>query len=163
MTHQVYKDLLAVMQKRRGPYAGADIPEFFAMAEALFTPDEAEVNNALPRKPVTAAAAAEAAGRSEEDVAAILEAMADKGLCKTFQREGVRYYQGQPFMPGCQGTDRRAQGGCETVRRGRPALQRSGRKISTSGHRFFICSPMWLTALTPSWMAVNIRFGCLRS
>jgi Pyruvate/2-oxoacid:ferredoxin oxidoreductase delta subunit len=100
MTQQVYRDLLTVMQKRRGPYAGADIPEFFAMVEALFSPEEADVNNALPRTPVTAAEAAEAAGRSKESITPILEAMADKGLCKTFLRDGVRYYQGQPFMPG---------------------------------------------------------------
>ena len=48
---QVYKELYEVMKSRRGPYTGAEIPEFYAMVEELFTPQEAEVNNAMPRKP----------------------------------------------------------------------------------------------------------------
>ena len=55
MESQVYKDMLDVMTKRGGPYAGMDIPEFYALVQELFTPEEAELNNALPRNPVTAA------------------------------------------------------------------------------------------------------------
>ena len=51
MVERVYRELLEVMKSRGGPYAGLDIPEFFALAEELFNPDEAEINNALPRKP----------------------------------------------------------------------------------------------------------------
>ena len=47
--------MLEVMLKRGGPYAGMDIPEFYALVEELFSPEEAEVNNALSRSPVTAA------------------------------------------------------------------------------------------------------------
>jgi hypothetical protein len=32
---------------------GSDIPEFFALVEKHFTPEEAEINNALPSKPAT--------------------------------------------------------------------------------------------------------------
>ena len=52
MSQGIYKDLLEVMKKRGGGYAGMDIPEFYAMAEVLFTPEEAEVNNAMPRGPL---------------------------------------------------------------------------------------------------------------
>jgi hypothetical protein len=38
-------------------------------------------------------------GRDEGQIKAILEGMADKGLCKKFTDKGIRYYQGQPFMP----------------------------------------------------------------
>ena len=54
MESQVYKDMLDVMIKRGGSYAGMDIPEFYALVQELFTPGEAELNNALPRNPVTA-------------------------------------------------------------------------------------------------------------
>jgi Pyruvate/2-oxoacid:ferredoxin oxidoreductase delta subunit len=55
MSDAVYRQLLEVMKKRGGPYAGADIPEFYEMAEALFTPEEARVNNAMPKGLFTAA------------------------------------------------------------------------------------------------------------
>ena len=100
MASQVYKELLEVMKKRGGRYAGLDIPEFFAMVEELFTPEEAAVNNAMPRQPFTASDLAREMGRGEGEVATILDAMADRGLCKTFLRDGVRYFQGIPFMVG---------------------------------------------------------------
>ena len=40
MTDAVCRELLAVMQKREGGYPGRDIPEFLAMVEALFTPEQ---------------------------------------------------------------------------------------------------------------------------
>jgi hypothetical protein len=100
MTEQVYKDLLEVMKSRRGRYAGMDIPEFFELVEVLFTPQEAEVNNALKPKPATAGDVAKEMGRNENDIAGILDTMADKGLCKTFVRNGARLFQGVPFIPG---------------------------------------------------------------
>jgi len=100
MSQHIYKQLLEVMTKRRGPYAGADIPEFFDMVETLFTPEEAEVSNAMPRGPFTAADLAKEMGKTEEDIKQLLEAMADKGLCSAVKREGIDYYIAVPFMPG---------------------------------------------------------------
>jgi hypothetical protein len=51
MAQKVFRELFEVMKSRGGPYAGLDIPEFFALVEELFEPEEAEINNALPRKP----------------------------------------------------------------------------------------------------------------
>jgi hypothetical protein len=51
MSQNVYEELLEVMKSRGGPYAGLDIPEFFALVGELFTPEEAEFNNLLSRKP----------------------------------------------------------------------------------------------------------------
>jgi hypothetical protein len=87
MESQVYKDMLDVMTKRGGPYAGMDIPEFYALVQELFTHEEAELNNALPRNPVTAAEIAKQKGRSEAEVTALLERMANKGLCVSFRSE----------------------------------------------------------------------------
>lgn len=100
MTEQVYKETLEVMKSRRGPYNGMDIPEFFNLVEVLFTPQEAEVNNALTPKPAVAGDIAKAMGRNEDEITKILDALADKGLCKTFVRNDARLYQGVPFIPG---------------------------------------------------------------
>ena len=100
MIQNVYKDLLEVMTKRGGPYAGLDIPEFYALVEALFTPEEAAMNNVLLRKPARAEDIAVKISRDEKEVTGVLERMADKGLCTVFQGPGAPLYQGIPFMPG---------------------------------------------------------------
>jgi Pyruvate/2-oxoacid:ferredoxin oxidoreductase delta subunit len=100
MTQKVYRELLDVMKKRGGPYAGSNIPEFFDLVEELFTPEEAAINNVLLRKPATFEEIALGAQEDEEKVRQILEQMADKGLCGVFAASGIRLYQGLPFMPG---------------------------------------------------------------
>jgi hypothetical protein len=100
LAQKVYKQLMEVMKNRRGAYAGMDIPEFYELVEALFTPDEAEVNNALPQKPSTTDDIAKEMGREIGEIKTILESMADKGLCQTFMKDGLRFYLGVPFMPG---------------------------------------------------------------
>ena len=47
MSTEVYKKLHEVMKSCRGPFAGMNIPEFYAMVELISTPEEVEVNNAL--------------------------------------------------------------------------------------------------------------------
>lgn len=101
MPAQVYRDMLEIMVKRGGAYSGADIPEFYSLMEALFTPEEAEVNNAMPpRKPFTAAELAGQVGRDEEEIRSVLERMADNGLCVTNLKGAERFYEGAAFMPG---------------------------------------------------------------
>jgi Pyruvate/2-oxoacid:ferredoxin oxidoreductase delta subunit len=100
MIPDVYKQLFEVMKKRRGAYTGIEIPEFYTLVQELFTPEEAEANNAMPRKPSTAEDIAGELGKPATDVVTTLETMADRGLCKTFLKEGVRYFQGEPFVPG---------------------------------------------------------------
>jgi len=100
MPSQVYKDMLAVMTKRGGPYTGLDIPEVYTLVQELFTPEEAELNNALARNPVTAAEIAKEKGKDEAEVTALLEGMANKGLCVSFRSEGKTCYEGASFMPG---------------------------------------------------------------
>ena len=100
MSKEVYKELLEVMKKRGGDYSGMDIPEFFEMVEEMFTPQEAEVNNAMPRGPATAKEIAKGMGREEGEIEAILEAMANKGLCMSSNKDGTQFYQGARFMPG---------------------------------------------------------------
>lgn len=100
MENDVYRQLLEVMKARGGAFAGADIPEFFEMAEALFTPEEAMVNNAMPRTPVTAAQMAEIISKDEKWTASVLEGMADKGLCVALDMGGTTIYNSSRFMIG---------------------------------------------------------------
>jgi len=100
MDQGVYQQLLTVMKKRGGGYSGMDIPEFYALVEELFTPEEAAVNNALPRGLFTAGDLARELGRDAGELEAILESMATKGLCLAFKMNEVQFYQGARFMPG---------------------------------------------------------------
>jgi len=93
MSKEVYKELLAVMKKRGGGYSGMDIPEFYELVEELFTPEEAEVNNAMPRRPFTAKVMAEEMGRDAAEIKEILEAMANKGICIAVNMDGTQFYQ----------------------------------------------------------------------
>ena len=100
MPAKVYKDLLEVMIKRGGRWSGMDIPEFYDMVEELFTPEEAEVNNAFPRGPLTAKDLAKQMDRDEPEIEEILEAMANKGLCTAVMFDGTVFYQGARFAIG---------------------------------------------------------------
>ncbi len=100
MTETVYKELLEVMKKRGGRWSGMDIPEFYDMVEELFTPEEAEVNNAFPRGPLTAKDLALKMERDESEIEEILEAMANKGLCTAVEFDGTIFYQGARFAIG---------------------------------------------------------------
>jgi len=100
MENDVYRQLLEVMKSRGGAYAGADIPEFFEMAKALFDPEEAMVNIAMPKQPVTAEQMARIMGKEEGWVRQILEGMANKGLCIALDMGGTMVYQSARFMIG---------------------------------------------------------------
>jgi hypothetical protein len=86
MSKKIYKELLEVMKKRGGRWSGMDIPEFYEMVEELFTPEEAEVNNAFPKEPVTAKDLAIKMNRDEAEIEEILESMANK---KTLHRSRI--------------------------------------------------------------------------
>ena len=73
MPAEVYRELCKAMAKRGAEYRGMDIPEFYPMAEELFTPEEANVFLAIPRGYHPASAIATQMGRSEEEVAPILQ------------------------------------------------------------------------------------------
>ena len=100
MGTEVYNQLLEVMKKRGGEYAGADIPEFYSMVQTLFTPEEALINNNMPKGPFTTEQMAKIMKDDVKNVAPILEGMANKGLCMAMNMEGTVVYVGSRFMPG---------------------------------------------------------------
>jgi Pyruvate/2-oxoacid:ferredoxin oxidoreductase delta subunit len=100
MTQEVYKQLCKTTANRGGVYPGMDIPEFYKLVEELFTPDEAAVYIDIPRGLSPASAIAQNIGKDEEEVAPILEAMADKGLCTAGRMGDTTFYGAPPFVPG---------------------------------------------------------------
>ncbi len=100
MAEKVYHELCEVLAKRHGRYPGKDIPEFYALVEELFTPEEAAVYNAIPKGYNPAEAVAKVMGKSVAEVRPILEAMADKGLCTAGSMGGVTFYSAPVFVPG---------------------------------------------------------------
>jgi hypothetical protein len=100
MSKEIYKELLEVMKKRGGRWSGMDIPEFYEMVEEMFTPEEAEVNNAFPREPITAKDLAIKMNRDEAEIEKILESMANKKLCIAVEFGGTQFYQGTRFAIG---------------------------------------------------------------
>ena len=100
MAQEVYKELCEATGKRGGMYPGMDIPEFYELAEELFTPEEAVVYMAIPRGFSPANIIAKNMGKSEEEVATVLESMADKGLCTAGRMGEATFYGAPPFVPG---------------------------------------------------------------
>jgi Pyruvate/2-oxoacid:ferredoxin oxidoreductase delta subunit len=100
MSEQVYKDMIEVMNKRAVGYGAMDIPEYYRVVETLFTPEEAAINNAMPKGTFTAADLAKIMNRDDKEMGVVLKRMADKGLCHSYTREGVRVFRAMPFVPG---------------------------------------------------------------
>jgi 2-oxoacid:acceptor oxidoreductase delta subunit (pyruvate/2-ketoisovalerate family) len=100
MSEEVYKTLCNTMAKRGGMFPGMDIPEFYELAQELFTVEEAAVTNAMPRGFSLAGVIAEDMGKTEEEISAIIEKMADKGLCISGEKGDAMVYGGPPFVPG---------------------------------------------------------------
>ena len=92
MAEKVYRQFCDAMAKRGGRYPGMDIPEFYALIEELFTPEEAAVFLAIPRGFHPANAIAAEMDKDEEEVAPILETMADKGLCSAAKMGDNTFY-----------------------------------------------------------------------
>jgi len=100
MTDDVYREMYETMALRGGAVQAKDIPEFYTLVKELFSPEEAAVNKVLPNTPATAGDMAPKLGQSVEEVQAVLESMAQKGLCMSEDKDGQRYYRGLPFIPG---------------------------------------------------------------
>ncbi len=100
MAEEVYKQLFITLEKRGGRYPAKDIPEFYEMAEELFSPEEAAVTNAMPKGPFTPAMIAGNLHMTKDNVKAVLEDMTDKGLCVGNTSIMPDIYFGPPLMPG---------------------------------------------------------------
>ena len=100
MGQEVYKQLCEATGRRGGMYPGMDIPEFYELAEEFFSPEEAAVYMAIPRGFSPAETVAKNLGKNEEEVATLLESMADKGLCTAGRMGEKTFYGAPPLVPG---------------------------------------------------------------
>ena len=100
MAEQVYHELCEVLGKRWGRYPARDIPQFYALVEELFTPQEAAVYNAIPKGSHPAEAIAQEMGKDAGEIRPVLEEMAYKGLCTSASTGGVTFYTAPVFVPG---------------------------------------------------------------
>jgi len=97
---EIYQQLCKTMAERGGNYPGIDIPEFYKMARALFTQDEAVIINAMPRGVSSLTTISRNMNKSESEVKANLEKMADKGFCVPSYKNQQPVYYAPPFVPG---------------------------------------------------------------
>lgn len=101
MIGSVYDRLADALSLRGGTLPVLKCKEFFALLQELFTPEEAELAAKMPLGPVTVEAfAREIAGSDTEKVENIFEALADKGIVFTTEKEGVRVYTLMLILPG---------------------------------------------------------------
>jgi len=100
MPNHKYESLRVAIQMRGGSMPAIKTPEFFALIDYLFSPEEAELAVILPIMPASADEIADKAGKDSGTVKLQLEGMADKGLVYTFDRDNVRYYSLLPLLPG---------------------------------------------------------------
>ncbi|MCF8047691.1 MAG: 4Fe-4S binding protein [Desulfarculaceae bacterium] len=84
----------------RSPLGAPQGPELMAILRELFTPEEAAVASALPFKPVRAAALAQKLERPADQIAALLESLAAKGLAYRRGTKAGDYYSLLPMVPG---------------------------------------------------------------
>jgi Pyruvate/2-oxoacid:ferredoxin oxidoreductase delta subunit len=100
MEDQIYRELMQKFAQRGGRYPGMDIPEFYEMARALFSPEEASVAAAMPKGFSTAEQLTQSLDRNKEEVESLLHTMAAKGLCASGNAGGTEVYVLPPFVPG---------------------------------------------------------------
>jgi predicted transcriptional regulator len=100
MTDHKYENLRAAIQMRGGSMPALKCPEFFALVDYLFSPEEAELAAALPIMPASAAEIAEKVGKDTDTIKLQIERMADKGLVYTSDKNSIRYYSLLPLLPG---------------------------------------------------------------
>jgi len=100
MSDHKYENLRVAIQMRGGSMPAIKSPEFFALVDYLFSPEEAELAVVMPVMPASADEIAGKAGKEAATVRLQLERMADKGLVYTFDKNSLRFYSLLPLLPG---------------------------------------------------------------
>ena len=85
MTQPVYEKLTEALKMRGGAAPAIHCPEFYAIIEELFTPDEADLASKMPLGLVSAADMAKETGCDPKVAGELLESMANKGLLASYK------------------------------------------------------------------------------
>ena len=100
MSQEVYQQLLEVMKKRGGGLCGNGYPRVLRHGGRTIHPAGGGSQQCHAQGTFYGQNLAGTMGRDEEEIEAILEAMADKGLCMAVSMDQNRVYQTARFMPG---------------------------------------------------------------
>ena len=101
MTRESYDKLAEALNARSVAYLAVPCDEFYALAEEMFTPEQAEIASNMPIDPVSAEElatiikATDAARLKQQ-----LDEMADRGLVRVKEKAGNRLYELMPLVPG---------------------------------------------------------------
>jgi Na+-translocating ferredoxin:NAD+ oxidoreductase subunit B len=100
MTGRVYDDLREQLDQYAGGFPSTASGVEMKILEKLFSPEEAEMYLCLSMMLETPGAVAERLGREPNEMAALLERMADKGLVFRSKKGDTLKYGAVPFVPG---------------------------------------------------------------
>ncbi len=100
MNEEIYERLAETIQKKGGAAPAIKCKEFYALLNALFLPEEAELTAKMPMGAVTLTELVEKTGSDTKETERILEQMADKGIVFCRDTEGTRFYSLMPLVPG---------------------------------------------------------------
>lgn len=101
MAEEIYKKLAEALNARSTAYPAIPCDEFYAFARELFTPEQAEIACSMPLESATPEEiAGKMKGADAEKIKVQLEEMANKGVVRSREREGKRYYELLPIVPG---------------------------------------------------------------
>ena len=100
MTDPVYEKLRRALQLRGGSLPALNCPEFFVLAEYLFSPEEAQLASELPLESIPISGISDKHGKSEEELTQIFERMCDNCVCFSVDRNNVRHYNLMGLLPG---------------------------------------------------------------
>ncbi len=98
MMEEVYAKLMERMNDF--PLGAPRSENLLELLKVIFLPEEAEMALRLPAAPVELEAFAGGLGRPVEEVERVLEGMADHGLVFARERDGKKYYNLLPLLPG---------------------------------------------------------------
>ncbi len=100
MSVEIYQKTANALAARGGAIPVIKSNEFDALLRELFEPEEAELAAKMPSKPISSDEFARDLGENPGLVKSILEALADKGIVFTRDKDGVRVYSLMPLLPG---------------------------------------------------------------
>lgn len=101
MTEDVYSKLADALNARSVTYLSVPCDEFSAFAQELFTPEQAEIACSMPLGSATAEeVASKIKGANAEHLRKQLEEMANNGVVRSREKDGKRYYELLPIVPG---------------------------------------------------------------
>ncbi|MBM3118576.1 MAG: 4Fe-4S dicluster domain-containing protein [Chloroflexi bacterium] len=101
MIEDVYNRLAGALNARSVAYPSIPCDEFYAFARELFTPEQAEIACSMPIGSATAEdLASKMKGTNVEDLRKQLEEMVNKGVVRSREKDGKRYYELLPIVPG---------------------------------------------------------------